>query len=116
MIEFLGFEQAIIDRNGSKDPITETFGRRFVACCIHKEILKFEDDLNVGNMAVDSILGHVPGSTATRGYLRYNVRPTQVEGVLLKKVKDPIVLKDGKQIKTGLYLYKTGYREATGFA
>lgn len=107
MIEYIGFETAIIDRNGSKDLITETFGRRFVACCVHKEIIRFEDDLNVGNMAVDSVLGHNQGSTATRGYLRYNVRPTQVTGVILKKIDDPIILSDGKQINQGLFLQQT---------
>jgi len=109
MIERLGFKEAVLEWNGweEKEFINETFARRFVACCIHKEIIRFDNNLNVGMLAADICLGHVVGSTATRTYLRYNVRPTQVEGVILKKVEKPIKWAEGKEISTGLYLQQT---------
>ena len=109
MIERLGFKETVLDWNGWEDKefINETFARRFVASCIHKEILKFEDDLNVGTLAADILLGHVIGSTATRTYLRYNVRPTQVDGVILKKVHEPIRWAENKEVTTGLFLQQT---------
>jgi len=78
-----------------------------VACCIHKEIIKFDDDLNVGCLAADICLGHVIGSTATRPYLRYDVRPTRLPDILLKQVRDPILIAQGKEISTGLFLEQT---------
>lgn len=109
MVTHVGFKNAILNWNGweEKQKICETFGRRFVACCIHKEIIRFDDDLNVGCLAADLCLGHVIGSTATRPYLRYDVRPTQISQVLLKQVNDPIMIAQGKEITTGIYLQQT---------
>ena len=111
MVDHVGFKAAILDWNGweNEQKICETFGRRFVACCIHKEIIQFDDQLNVGWLAADLCLGHVKGSSATRPYLRYNVRPTQIPGVVLKKVQEdnPIVISEDKKITQGLYLERT---------
>lgn len=109
MIQRLGLKDAILDWNGweGKEFINESFARRFVACCVHKEIIKLDDNLNVGTLAADMCLGHVTGSTATRTYLRYNVRPTQVDGLILKKIEKPIKWAPGEEITTGLYLEQT---------
>ncbi len=117
MVDHVGFKAAILDWNGwekqdeknGNGKISETFGRRFVACCIHKEIIQFDDQLNVGCLAADLCLGHVKGSSATRPYLRYNVRPTQVPGVVLKKVQEdnPIAISEDTVITQGLFLEQT---------
>ena len=111
MIDRIGFKQAVTNWNGWEDKefINETFGRRFVACCVHREIIKFADDLNVGTLAADYCLGHVLGSSATRTYLRYSLRPTQIPGVVLKKVQEdnPIAISEDTKITQGLYLEQT---------
>jgi len=109
VVKRLGFKDAIIDWNGWEEDINESFARRFVACCIHKEIIKFDNNLNVGTIAADYCLGHVIGSSATRTYLRYSVRPTQVPGLILKKVRDdnPIAISEDTKITQGLYLEQT---------
>jgi len=93
----------LINWHGQKAKVDANLSRAFVACCIHKERIQFDRCLNVGDSAAEKALGHFDGSLANRAYMRFCVRPTQIEDKVLKKVTAPIVV-NGVSIENGVYI------------
>jgi len=59
--------------------------------------------LNVDNVAAEKALGHMPGSSSNRNYLRFSVRPSQIANKILKKVTTPIIV-NGVSVINGIYI------------
>ncbi len=102
MIEASGIMK-LIAWYGNKKQIDANFNRAFCACVINKERIYFDRLLNVDNVAAEKALGHIPGSSSNRNYLRFSVRPSQISNKILKKVTTPIVVK-GVPVKNGIYI------------
>ena len=93
----------LINWHGNKKQIDANFNRAFCACVINKERIYFDRLLNVDNVAAEKALGHVPGSSSNRNYLRFSVRPSQIANKILKKVTTPILV-NGVSISNGIYV------------
>jgi len=94
----------LINWHGQKQKIDANFTRAFVACCIHKERILFDRCLNVGDSAAEKSLGHTDGSPTNRAYMRFSVRPTQIQGKILKKVTAPIIVNNNVSVEHGIYI------------
>jgi len=102
MIEDSGIMN-LIDWFGNKKQIDANFNRAFCACVINKERLFFDRLLNVDNVAAEKALGHIPGSSSNRNYLRFSVQPSQIANKILKKVTTPIIV-NGFSVINGIYI------------
>ena len=102
MIEASGIMK-LIAWYGNKKQIDANFNRAFCACVINKERIYFDRLLNVDNVAAEKALGHIPGSSSNRNYLRFSVRPSQISNKILKKVTTTIVVK-GVPVNNGIYI------------
>ena len=93
----------LIKWHGQKAKVDANLSRAFVACCVHKERIEFDRCLNVGDTAAEKALGHFDGSLANRAYMRFCVRPKQIQGKILKKVTTPIIV-NNVSVEHGIYI------------
>lgn len=86
MLDRLGFEGAVQTWGAYRGGFTKQLGRSFVASCVEQGRFQLEPGLNP-TRAVELLLGHEPLSSTNVNYLRCDVRPSKVHGVLLRKVE-----------------------------
>ena len=86
MIKSFGFYDAVAPDDRSRVKFTANLGRSFVASCVEQGRFCLGENLQPSR-AVELILGHRLFSTSNGNYLRLDVRPSVVPGVVLKDLK-----------------------------
>jgi hypothetical protein len=85
MVDRLKLNTAVRNWASHKFGFTKQLGRGFVASCVEQG--RFELDTGLTPMkSVELLLGHEKLSSSNVCYLKMDVRPTQLEGVILRRV------------------------------
>jgi len=106
MIDDMNLHDAVKSWGSLNPRFTRQLGRSFAACCVEQGIFEFERGL-CPTKAIELFLGHEPLSSANVSYLRIDVKPNKMKGVVLRKVSDSNCLEHGQdKISYGVMLEK----------